>query len=156
MTREIARKAIKIAIVVLLVSGLFYYCSRPTPPNPAVSKGAGAEKDFASLEDDEAVLRTEARRTVTDFFKTHRPDWKLKGISSTHYYQNIFWVAVNLEKDQRDTVVNLAVRKFFSESGDEYWRVVPLRTTLEEQLHDLDDQTILRELDEQRRRDDSN
>ena len=44
--------------------------------------------------------------------------------------------------------MNLAVRKFFPESGESYWKAVLVDGTLRQQLHDMNDADLLKQLND--------
>lgn len=110
----------------------------PTPQN-ADAKVAESEDDFQNEGDSDFKNRTEVRRVVSEFVKGKLPNWTLKGISTEPYQANVFWASVDIERDTKSVVVELAARKFFSETGGSYWKAVSLRKTLKDQLHDLND-----------------
>lgn len=121
----------------------------PTPrPKPAGVVVAESESDFQEESDWNNETRAEVRQTVSDTIKAKLPAWVLKGISTEPYHNNVYWVAVDIEKNGRSVVLNLVARKFFSESGSPYWKVVLADTTLKAQLHSMNDADTWNKLNE--------
>ena len=119
----------------------------PSPKTPA-EQAAEAEAEFQVFWDADSSIRTEARQTAIAFVARKLPDWKVKGLSSQIHQDNTVWVAVDIEKGGRSVVLNLAVRKFFPESGDSYWKAVLVDRTLRQQLHDMNDADLLKQLND--------
>lgn len=117
-------------------------------PADASTKVAKSESDFQNEADDEHKIRADVRQATAQFVKANLPSWSLKGISTRAFESNIFWVAADIEKDKRNVVIELVVRKFFPESGAPYWKVVSLRKTLQEQLNDINDADVWKKLEE--------
>ena len=110
---------------------------------------AESEEEFQSDVDIDNEIRAEVRQSTADFVKAKLPNWTLKGVSSELYQFQVYWVAADIEKDGRSVVLDLVVRKFFPEAGgNPYWKVVSLRKTLEQQLHDMNDADVWKQLNE--------
>ena len=119
----------------------------PSPESPA-AHAAKSEADFQMFGDLENTVRKEARQAVTEFIASKLPAWKIKGMSSKVFEDNIVWVAVDIEKDGKGGVLNLAVRKFFPESGEPYWKAFLLDNTLKQQLHAMADAELWKKLND--------
>jgi hypothetical protein len=117
----------------------------PIPESPA-ARVARLEDEFQNADDDDNKMRAEVREAVTEYVKNKLPRWTIKGLSTQPYQGNIFWVDVDLKNDNQVAVVSLSARKFFSDSGDSYWRVTLLDKALGDRLRDLDDTNLLKEL----------
>ena len=120
----------------------------PSPtPLSAADQVAKAESRFqdSNLDDSD---RSEARKVASEFITSKLPSWKVKGLSTLVSQDNIVWVAVDIEKDRKGRVLNLAVRRFFPQSGEPYWKAVLADKSLRAQLHDLADADVWRQLNE--------
>ncbi len=117
-------------------------------PSPTPVSAAQAEFEFQLLGDLDSSVRVEARRTAAEFIASKLPTWKVKGLSSQIYHDNIVWVAVDIEKDGKGGVLNLSVRRFFPESGEPYWKASLLDKTLQQQLHAMADADLWKRLDD--------
>jgi len=144
---QIASTLSRAVIAVFVITLLFTACQESEPPTSSKDV-ADKEEEFQSDNDVDNRMRSQIRSAVVEFVKSNLPNWKLKGVSTELYQFNVFWVAADIEKDGHGLVLNLAVRKFFPESGEAYWKVVPLRKTLEDQLHDMNDAAQLKKLNE--------
>jgi hypothetical protein len=94
------------------------------------------------------VIRAEARQAVTEFLNNKLPAWKINGLSSTVFEDGVVWVAVDIERDGKGGVLNLAVRKFFPESGEPYWKAFLLDKSLKQQLHAVADAEVWKKLND--------
>jgi hypothetical protein len=117
----------------------------PTPESPDVHT-AKLEHKFESDSDSKGEIRAQARHAAMDYIKTKLPMWNLKGLSSELYSDNTFWIVADIEEGKRNFVAVFSVRKFFPEQGEPYWKVIPLRNTMEDLQHALKDEQLLREL----------
>lgn len=145
-------------ILIILALGICSACgsngneseqTTPTPtPQSQAQQVAGEEDGFQRRRRFLDEARAEARQVAADYLKQKLPTWAVKGIASTEYQAGIYWVAVDVTKGNRSVVISLAVRKFFPESGEPYWKAVPLHRTLAQQLHDLDDATTWERLND--------
>ena len=117
----------------------------PTPtPTPTVAQ---VEDQFENEDDSvKSVIRAEARTAVANYVAERLPSFKLKGLSSELFSNNIFYIAADLEKDKKSVVATFSVRKFFAENGESYWRVYPLRASEQEKRDAIIYQQLLREL----------
>jgi hypothetical protein len=84
----------------------------PSPAN-ATNQAAEAESEFQLLGDLDNSVRAEARHTASEFVASKLPTWKIKGLSSQIYQDNVVSVAVDIEKEGRGGILNIAVRRFF-------------------------------------------
>lgn len=91
----------------------------------------------------EAVAPGEA---AISYVKAKLPQWTIKGVASHSYRDNNFWIDIDIENQGRSAVITIYSQKFFPESGEPYWKIVPTNTTLPERLHDMQDTQILEQL----------
>lgn len=119
----------------------------PTPDDP-VTRPARLERDFqgGSVIGTREEDRTEARQAVTEFVKKNLQGWNIKSMSSQVYPGYVFSIDADLEKLDTHMVVTFDVRKFFPESGDEYWLAIPANKYRLDRLHKLSDTNVLEEL----------
>jgi len=123
--------------------------SSPSPsPASAINQAAEAESEFQVLGDLDNSVRAEARHTASEFVASKLPTWKIKGLSSQIYQDNVVWVAVDIEKEGKGGILNIAVRRFFPESGEPYWKAFLLDKSLRQQLHDMADADLWKRLNE--------
>lgn len=113
----------------------------PTPKTNAVVV-AESESDFQQQPDDENHMRAEVRQAVSETVTAKLPAWTIKGLAIEPYQNNVFWVAADIEKGDKNVVINLVVRKFFPESGNAYWKVILENESLRQQLHNMNDADI--------------
>lgn len=92
--------------------------------------------------------RKAVREAARQFAVTEIPKWTLRGIASQPYESNVFWVDVDLENGQQKWVLSLVVKRFFSETGESYWRAFPINRHLASQLHYAHDVELQRQLNE--------
>lgn len=120
----------------------------PSPtPLSAAEQVAKAESGFQDSYLDDSD-RSEARNVASEFIASKLPSWKVKGLSTLVSQDNIVWVAVDIEKDGGGGVLNLAVRRFFPQSGEPYWKAFLSDKSLRAQLHDLADADLWRQLND--------
>jgi hypothetical protein len=119
----------------------------PTPKTNAVVV-AESESDFQQQPDDENHMRAEVRQAVSETVTAKLPAWTIKGLAIEPYQNNVFWVAADIEKGDKNVVINLVVRKFFPESGNAYWKVILENESLRQQLHNMNDADIRKKLTE--------
>jgi len=119
----------------------------PTPKSNAVV-AAESESDFQEQPDYENHMRAEVRQTVSETVKAKLPSWTIKGLAIEPYQNNVFWVAADIEKGDKNVVINLVVRKFFPESGNAYWKAILENESLRQQLHNMNDADIWKKLNE--------
>ena len=122
--------------------------STPTPsPHSPATRAALEERGFQRRTfDNNADIRTEARRTVSEFVKVNLPGWDIKGMSAQAYEGNIFSIDADLEKQGKRVVITFDTRKFFSEASEPYWIAVPVNRFRQDRLHKLNDADILKQL----------
>lgn len=53
---------------------------------------------------------------------------------------------VEIEKQDQRVVVSFEVRKFFSDSGNGYWRAVPMNQGREDRVHSLNEDSLRKQL----------
>jgi hypothetical protein len=148
------RKALLASTPLLLI--LFSACDPPANSNTVTPtkefETAKREEEFQAIDESEAniQLRVEARVAAANFVKAKLPKWTIKGMSSNAYKWNVFWVDVDIERDTHGLVLNLQVEKFFPESGEAYWKAMPMKKALDDELHDINDADILKQLNDAR------
>ena len=120
---------------------------QPTPMSPAMAV-AKAEDKFQDSDDFHQTARAEAREAATSYVKAKLPDWTIKGLSSEQFQNHVFWVNVDIQRDKRNSILSLLVRKFFPASGDPYWKAILLRSTPREQQEEMNEEALLKRLAE--------
>jgi hypothetical protein len=119
----------------------------PTPKSNAVVV-AEIESDFQQQPDFENLMRAEVRQTVSETVEAKLPSWTIKGLAIEPYQNNVYWVAADIEKGNKNVVLSLVVRRFFPESGNAYWKVMLENESVRQQLHNMNDADIWKKLSE--------
>lgn len=70
-------------------------------------------------------LRAEAREKAIEYAQQNFPGWKVKGIITRPTFDKHFQVTLDLEKGSQSKTVQLILRRFFSETGEPYWKAEP-------------------------------
>ena len=96
----------------------------PTEPFPNEE-----EEDLLDDEESRRVeserLRAEAREKAIEYAQQNFPGWKVKGIITRQTFDKHFQVTLDLEKGSQSKTVQLSLRRFFSETGEPYWKAEP-------------------------------
>jgi hypothetical protein len=150
------RKALLVLALLLLT--LLFGCAKSdatlantkkvTPPENPATRVAELEDEFQIGSDFDYESRAQARQAAIEFVKANLPKWIIKGVSSRQYQANIFWVDVDIERENQRLILSLNVQKFFPETGEAYWRAAVLTEDVKERLHKMNDADLIKRLEE--------
>lgn len=119
-------------------------CSNTKPADTPPPNAAALEVEFQNQDDPKGEIRAQARQAVLDFVSRNLSTWSVKGMSSQRFYQNVFDIDADLEKDGKHFGVTFFTEKFFPESGEPYWLAIPVNKFTRERLRRLSDDELLK------------
>jgi hypothetical protein len=94
-----------------------------TSPTPDQANQVALNEIIFQVSD--PATRAEARKTAAEFVRATLPGWTIKGLSSQVYAGNEYRIAVNVEKEKRNVVVSVIVRRFFRNPASPIGRLLP-------------------------------
>ncbi|MGI9107067.1 MAG: hypothetical protein ACR2G4_12560 [Pyrinomonadaceae bacterium] len=78
--------------------------------------------DEESRRDESERLRAEVRENAIEYAQQNFPGWKVKGVITRQTFDKHYQVTLDLEKGSQTKTLQLILRRFFSESGEPYWK----------------------------------
>jgi hypothetical protein len=100
--------------------------SNPTPtPSPSAQPiEIALDQEMTAI--DSVELRQTVRDSTTQYLKTNHPDWKIQGLSLTHYAEDAdYFIAADIMDGSTSRIVQLKAWLFVKDNGETYWKIAP-------------------------------
>lgn len=84
------------------------------------------EEEYLKETVDDPEDRPAVRQAAKEFVKRLYPESKIEGIAALAYTGTLYLVSADLSFEDRRETINIAVRLFFKDNGEQYWRAEKL------------------------------
>jgi hypothetical protein len=93
--------------------------SPPKPKNTKIESALESEQDDV----DSAEIRMLIRQKTTEYLKSVKPDYQVKGISVTAFRGNIYAVGIDALSGRDRKTFDLIARLYIADDGESYWKI---------------------------------
>jgi hypothetical protein len=143
----------KLFLLVFLLAFISSGCSKSSTsaqpsPTPTAQHVAAQEEQMVDnipyTDEIQQAIREGARNAAAKYMSVRFPEWQIKGMASHAYRGNVFWMDVDAVKDNHNVVFNFQVQCFWPQTGDFYWKVIPLDAQGTDRFRFMTDEELAR------------